>query len=264
MKFLFIILSVSLFTHSVFAIINGNKIPSAELPQIQKIVFSNAGGDSEAENLCTATLIGPKTILTAAHCVLSQDAYFQLPSGRSAYLKSIIKNPNYNGRTTPGGFAGHGDLAIGILNTAVTDVTPLSLSHAVPKDNQSLLITGVGSPRFEVRQYGYMNTVRVSGVEINLSSSQSTFQVADVGDSGGPMILKGPNKEAFLIAVNSTSAKTKDYSSTYGYLAKPYMMAGYRVSSGKNFDPFIIKVMNQYGLKICGVNTVCSTIRTGL
>lgn len=267
--YLYLHLLILLFTFSlnnkVFAIINGDRLGKDQLPQVQMLRFNNTNNDSLSESFCTGTLVGKNVILTAAHCVLSDEAYYTDARGFEVLIKQFFVHPNYQKRTTPNGFAGDHDLAIGILSEDINNLTPISLGLATPTVGQKILILGTGLPRQSVRQYGYSTVVRSTDKEINLSSADTTKQVCDVGDSGGPLLLTDQNQNVQLIAVNSTSSKKTDNSAKYGDFAKPYMMATFRVSHDKStFDSFILATIKKENLKICGVNVTCTPVKSTL
>jgi secreted trypsin-like serine protease len=80
---------------------------------------------SEGVNyLCTGTVIGKRTVLTAAHCIKDKvSATFHV--GGSRYTVSqMIGHPSYTAKPT------RNDIGILILSRAVTGVTPTPISMA--------------------------------------------------------------------------------------------------------------------------------------
>lgn len=258
--FLSALVLVSLQAH---AIIGGEKLDRNELPQVQMVKFSNT---DNSESICTATLIGPKTIITAAHCLVDKDAdaEFSVRGGGSVSIQKFIIHPGFNERLRNDGFAAQGDLAIGLLSDSVTSIEPITLSTQAPSVGNNNLVLGVGSPREEVRQFGYMNVTRVVDKEINFGKIERFKQTTAKGDSGGPILIKNSNNEVMLVAVNSTGAGTSDQSKRYGPYAGAYMMSTYRVGHGSIFDSFITTTVANEKLQVCGINLTCKSVKTSL
>lgn len=161
---------------------------------------------------CTATLIGSQTVLTAGHCVDNASSVSFLVGGlkdRTILAKSVTIHPHYDG-------GNNADLAVVHLESAVTDVAPLSLSQHAPYVGQSITIFGFGAshesgempknneilPKFGVKQSA-LNTVE--RVYDELFSFVGTGGNVCDGDSGGPT-LATVNGETVVIGVHSTKA----------------------------------------------------------
>jgi V8-like Glu-specific endopeptidase len=158
------------------AIINGT--PTNERPEVG--IITNSG--------CTATLIRPRVILTAAHCVNYQsgprsDGFL---TGNGEFFAV-----DYAASRISSGL-GWGDLAVARLTSAVPP------SSAVPTPN-SYGDAGSGET---VTVYGYGCTDRASGVGYG-TKRKYTFpyymryqlNLLCPGDSGGPMIFsRGVNQ----------------------------------------------------------------------
>lgn len=59
------------FSFNSYAIIDGDDVYNGEFPQSVALTYKSDLSWIEAEIFCSATLIGPQTIITAAHCIRS-------------------------------------------------------------------------------------------------------------------------------------------------------------------------------------------------
>jgi len=181
----------------------------AELP----IVGGTRGGnpsvlwiyDARSGGLCTASLIAPRVVLTAKHCV--QHSGESAPSAASSF---IIGSGDVAGRgttyraqsvyTTPGVWTEGGrtgldgalvgvDVAVIVLSREVTDLVPIPILRTAPTGISGRPYTAVGFGQIPSGSAGVKYTVQgsIEGVDRSLIYVGAfTCQ----GDSGGPMILE--------------------------------------------------------------------------
>lgn len=173
------------------------------------VLAVNAGG-GQLEEYCSGTLIGPKTVLTAAHCINAYGAgnFYVVGFGSSlgALTKTIsvaqqVKNPSYNGNAW--------DFGILRLSQPATGVTP------IPLNETALTSADVGRPIRHVG-FGITNASGVgSGVKrevtynlrqvatYTIESGASGKQTCS-GDSGGPafMVMPGSPQEKLVGVVS--------------------------------------------------------------
>lgn len=159
---------------------------------------------------CTGTLIAPKTILTAAHCVNSYGteypyyALFGTYAGSPDFYVEVVeqkKHPQYNG--------GSRDLGVLRLARAVTNVTPISLNPVAlgygdqgkPIRHVGFGITsGGGGGGGTKRQVSYsVREIRSYTIESGGNGKQTCS-----GDSGGPafMVTQGSTAERVVGVVS--------------------------------------------------------------
>lgn len=172
------------------------------------VLAVNSGGLQE---YCTGTLIAPKTVLTAAHCINAYGPgnFYVVGFGSSigALTKTVpvaqqVKNPSYNGNAF--------DFGILRLAQPVTNVTPIPIN-----DVALTTAADVGRPIRHVG-FGITNASGVGGgvkreVTYNLrqvarytiESGASGRQTCS-GDSGGPafMVMPGSAQEKLVGVVS--------------------------------------------------------------
>ncbi len=169
-----------------------------------------AGG---AEGHCTATLIGPKTVLTAAHCLTKKGPGFivypisvSFSGGLSTYsAASAVVHPTY------GSYYYKGDIGVVRLKEVVQGVTPSPLTNAKPKVGQKAVLVGFGITA--TGSWGTSGVKRVAGNIIaalpndNITFSGSAGINGNLcsGDSGGPSFIKEGGQEV-VIGVHSTGS----------------------------------------------------------
>ena len=157
-------------------------------------VVAIAVGTSE---FCTGALIGPKTVLTAAHCIYAYgqgQTYYVLfgtdVSTPTSYVQvaAQFKHPNYTG-SNPGYDVGVLKLATAVLGVTPIEPNPVALTSSdVGKPIRHVgfgTTSGTGSGGGTKREVTY-NLRQVTPLEIE--SGASGRQTCG-GDSGGPALM---------------------------------------------------------------------------
>ncbi len=172
-------------TQSHRARIIGGTVSDRDLAVV-RVIMSNGG-------LCTGTLIGPLTVLTAAHCeaaVVSVE--FELgEAGAPLVVDAVAQkpHPDWNRQT------GDHDLALIQLSTAVTRVAPVALSTRRFTEGdvgRQVRVVGYGVPQTEsstgvgVRREATVTIRRLLPFSLEAGD---VGRRACVGDSGGPALL---------------------------------------------------------------------------
>lgn len=177
------------------------------------VVALAVGGGGQFQEYCTGTLIAPKTILTAAHCVnvygMNAPYYALFGTYAAQPTKAVkivaqFKDPQYSSSGST-----H-DFGVLQLQSAVTDVTPISM-------NSKPLNSGfVGKP-IRHAGFGVTNGQQQSGGGTKRQVSYTVRQVSAAliesgaqgkqtcsGDSGGPafMVMPGDTVETVVGVVS--------------------------------------------------------------
>lgn len=176
------------------AIVDGERTRNNEPAVV--LVYNRAGG------LCSGSLIAPRVVLTAKHCVQGDGASAPFSVG----LFVIGVGDSINGLsetyrvssiwTTPGPYFDDGrltglpgvDVALVTLQRAAT-VTPVSVYRGHPRDflGQPVRAVGFGQIRDGSSGVKYRVTTQINSIDGSiLSTPPATCQ----GDSGGPLITE--------------------------------------------------------------------------
>ncbi|ATC32531.1 hypothetical protein CA606_09325 [Caulobacter vibrioides] len=232
----------------------GGKQPSAG--DWSSIVVANSA-DGAAEWSCSATLVGPRVLLTAAHCVDSQSGkarplIITLDDGEIQFDCQIDQVYTDSGNYSTNQPRGVDDYALcalspktkqrparyDLLAQEIVDLEPLEPSNAV-------LITGYGctamkvdldagdivhGPFSQVFNIGDELVDSVSAYSVRTNSKAAKEPALCQGDSGGPLFsgatTANPTAKRFVRGVNSkVSAATGQLISTMAALSSPNFRA---------------------------------------
>ena len=190
-------------------VIRGTSIQQSKYPAVIQI---GIGGGS-----CSATIVGPRTILTAAHCAF-------LPGIANGFGTFRIGRQNYRAKLTPNpGFdlkhdyeknpdAPNEDISLGVTETDIVGVQPISLG-AGPQLNLSVIYLGYGCSNNTNRgglQEGVNAISRIYPYGFTIDDDRNGAAGCS-GDSGGPSLVRLPSGQLRVIGVHS-EANLKDSS----------------------------------------------------
>ena len=185
---------------SAISILNGSPDPG------HPAVGTVTGGP----NNCTATLLGPSTVLLAAHCIKNPYTYTFTLGGKSYAVDktrphdgwktvySVPELPKANWM-----FSIH-DIGIVILATPVQGVKPLRVAMKKPAVGTQVTLVGFGSGQKEMAK----NLVGAIGQDFvlygTMAGMKGTNGLTCTNDSGGPTLVMEDGEERIL-GVHSTA-----------------------------------------------------------
>jgi len=247
-------LSLVFAAHSVFAnnsLIGGEEVPSTVLGGA--VVMLDLGGGS-----CSATIVGPRTIITAGHCAaFSANASFSVAGQK--YAVKLTFDPQYNSSfdfsTDPTGL--DYDIAVGITDRNVANVTPITVGGiATVGTPVTLLGYGCTMPNEQGGNNGVLkagknviNVLRGTGMVLagmNMGASGCS------GDSGGPGLLQSTNGAFYLFGV----ADEVPQDGSGNFAPETWEV----ITTTPPLHQFLATFATQNRVQICGINANCAPV----
>jgi MYXO-CTERM domain-containing protein len=158
---------------------------------------------------CTATLIGQRTLLTAAHCVtnatspdeLLSPVEFLLDDGTGLTADEVIVHPEYQG-------GNKSDLAVIRLSQPLVNIKAVLLSHQALAVGDVVELIGFGKTGETTGQFGVkrqaMNTIgKITSQIYSMYGAEHGNGNLCNGDSGGPTFIT-ENGQEILVGIHST------------------------------------------------------------
>ncbi len=238
-------------------ILNGTKVKTGTYLEVVKILT----GSSQ----CTATIVGPSTIITAAHCAATGETSHFDYKGRS-YKAKITRIDGYPAKDL--------DVAVGVTSDKIVDAVPMTIGGAATK-GLAVSMLGYGCTEIPDDQkdpipgtpdegdddggwpwpWPWTSTAGTTDELMRGETSVSGFDNYDMvltkigggavcfGDSGGPSIVE--TKGSTLILGINSKGNIKDVS------------LGFRLDIAES-QAFLKKFAKDQGVDICGINKTCT------
>jgi MYXO-CTERM domain-containing protein len=180
-------------------IVNGQ--PDSGHPAVGLLKMTKNGG----QGLCTATLIGARTVLTAAHCVYGMSSVTFTVGGTTYQAASATYHESYSPSVLTAN-----DVAVVKLTQQVNNVQPLPLAKVAPSVGEPVTIVGFGVTGSGLKDSGIkrvtQNTVSsVTTQYFRYAGSSGGAGNTCQGDSGGPT-LRVQGGETVVLGVHSTAS----------------------------------------------------------
>ena len=192
------------------SITNGS---ASDRDDVQLLLITRDVGQDTISTICSGSVVGQRTVLTAAHCVYQvasvtfvRNAVFVDPQSSSTSrvqgdivdIESMTLHPDFvPGEDAPedaaGGEAPANDLAIVRLASS-PGVEPIALAASTPWSGLPATLVGYGESRYRAQDFGQRETAHVVGA-VDAQTLRFEGGTADLGnrcsgDSGGPSIVQ--------------------------------------------------------------------------
>jgi len=227
-----------------FDLINGKPVDPGTYQEVIQI--------KTGKSRCTATVIGPRVIVTAAHCASTGSVSNFLIAGKQ-YQAKITRHPGYPREDI--------DVALGVTDVVI-DVMPTSVGSVQVQIGDKITLLGYGGTQYGTGKGGNDGILRYGDTGVIRASTKQTTAVRWIfkrrvfvsydfvmrsssgvalafGDSGGPAF----NENGEQVGVNS-KGNIKDTSLDLD-LTHPTVAV------------WLAKFSQEKAVDICGVNVDC-------
>jgi V8-like Glu-specific endopeptidase len=210
-------------------LIHGTPVTDGEFPEIVNLQTAGAP--------CTATIIGPRVIVTSAHCA-PENSIARFALGATTYEARITRSPLFSSQTH--------DIAVGITSRNLRGVEPAYIGGAVSQGDEVQLFgygctqPGGGGGTTGALLQGKSTVIAISGLEF--ITRRADGAAICFGDSGGPSYALGRDKHT-VVGINYKG----------NVLDTNYTI---RMDTPATQD-FFKKITSTNNVDICGVSPSC-------
>jgi hypothetical protein len=168
-------------------------------PAVGSLLIDNQPG-------CTATLVGKRTLVSAAHCIMPNKSYAFTTGGQTFQVTKIVSHPSYSGTKQLGVY----DVAVLLLASGPPQ-QPIPIATAKPQLALPVTLIGFGVTGEKLKdggtkRRGFNTIAQVDNQSFTINSSGPQNSLSCYGDSGGPALAK-VNGQEIQVGVVSGSYK---------------------------------------------------------
>jgi protease YdgD len=173
----------------------------------------NAVGEVETEagNRCTGTLVGPRTVLTAAHCLVTEDAAALVPprdiafriGGRTARGVALRSGPGFDTRRED---PWRSDWALVTLDLPLGEGRALRVAREPPREGLALALPGWQHDRPGVLLADLGCRVVIFGTFGAQGMLVGHNCAGTLGSSGAPLIARAEDGGFIVVGVQAKAA----------------------------------------------------------
>jgi len=194
------------------SILNGESV-TARYPEAATIEGSGGTVPSGYGSYCSATLISPKVLLTAGHCVDGPTTW-QVNVGAQSRVATRAATFDWKNETSVN--PAHHDIGLVFLNQAITLAVYPTIAQAMAPASSQVMNVGRVHNGITNTLWGAVTTNLFDGANVGYPFDYTTANVLEGGDSGGPDFLLGTPT---IVAVNSAKTTSTEYLARVDLLA---------------------------------------------
>lgn len=230
--------SLSNFAAADTDLIGGSEVDKNSYPEIVRISIGNSR--------CSAVIVAPRVVMTAAHCIEDSNEITQIDLlvQRTAFHAKCLQSPEWKDPSV------YHDLALCITDKEINDIQYASVTNKALELNDSVELTGYGCTSSD-GSGGNDGSLRIGTARVTRLPEPRIpwFQTTDQtvichGDSGGPALFKSDSsKTRTVVGINSMGD-----ASTISFMTALWIDKS--IAFMKDFE-------RKNDVKICGVSANC-------